>query len=876
MTGQRPLPVFPNYTQVPRRVPLGAWDVVRGVVLLLFLAEIALLGFAPDVGLPLFWKLTVPVLPAVWLLAPGLWRNACPLAASNQLPRRFELSRALPQPEWLRRHAHLIGIAAVLTLVPLRRVVFNHSGPATAALLLAVATLAFAGGLVFKGKSGWCSSVCPLLPVQRLYGQAPAVLVPNSHCQPCVGCTKNCYDFNPGVAHFADHDDDDEQYAGYRRFFAGVFPGLVVAFFTLEDPASTGVGAFLAAYGLALLVSLGSYYAIVSIVPLRRARVTAAYGAAGFSLFYWFGAPVVASGVEDLFGWTPPDAVVTVVRVAAIVAAVAFVVRAWRRDADYLVEVGGGTAVRVAATEVLRERAASDADAAEVTFEDEFHVAAQDGQSLLELAEALDLAIEPGCRMGVCGADPVAILDGLDALSEVGDDEASTLDRLGFAPNTRMACMARVRGDVAVGLQPQPRDAAAEAPTDGFDRSVEQVVILGNGIAGITVADHVRRRHPDCEIHVVSREPHHLYNRMAISRLIYGRTALHGLFLQPDAWYDEHRITCWLNTEATRIDREQRVVTLATGEELPYDRLVLATGSHSFVPPAPGTDLPGVFVVREASDAAAIRRYRQDHDADRVVVVGGGLLGLEVAYALKRFGLQTTVLERGPGLLRRQLDARAGALLGEHLAGLGIEVVTDASLAEITGTDRVEAVSLEGGAALAADLVVMAAGVRPNVELAAAAGLEVERGVVVDDHLRTSDPAIYAVGDVAEHAGRVYGLWPAAVDQARVAATNLVAEGEPTAAYAGTVPATMLKVVGVDVASYGRVDPEEGDEVVVLDLPAERRYVRLLVNGGRAVGAVLYGAPDLAAEVAAAVKGNGDAAPLVAALDAQRPVPAGR
>ena len=295
------------------------------------------------------------------------------------------------------------------------------------------------------------------------------------------------------------------------------------------------------------------------------------------------------------------------------------------------------------------------------------------GQTVLEVAEANGLQIEAGCRMGVCGADPVAIVDGMSNISEISDDEAATLERLGLAENTRMACCCRIKGPISVSLDPET--ASQPSPSKiarlNFDRSVERVVVIGNGIAGITAADYVRRNHPECSIDIVADEIHELYNRMAITRLVYGRSAMQGLYLNPDSWSESRNITLWLNTRANAIDREKREVLLGTQERLAYDRLILATGSSSFVPPIDGWGAPGSFVLRSADDALEMRAFIQVHGARRAVVAGGGLLGLEAAYALHKLGLATTVLERSDRLLRRQLDERAAELLLRYIEGLG-------------------------------------------------------------------------------------------------------------------------------------------------------------------------------------------------------------
>jgi NAD(P)H-nitrite reductase large subunit len=448
--------------------------------------------------------------------------------------------------------------------------------------------------------------------------------------------------------------------------------------------------------------------------------------------------------------------------------------------------------------------------------------------------------------MGVCGADPVHIVSGMESLSPVGSDEKATLERLGLDPtHNRMACCARVQGPVTVSTTPR-RDSNVVVSIDfPFDPDVRRIVVLGNGIAGVTAADHVRRRHPDCAVDVVAAEPHPLYNRMGISRLIYGRSAMVGLHLLPDAWYDDNNITCWLNTRAQEIDRDAREVLLGTGERLAYDRLILATGSEAYVPDIPGFGRPGSFVLRTASDALRVREYVQEVGAEHALVAGGGLLGLEAAYAMHKLGLRTTVLERGGWLLRRQLDERAGELLRGYLANIGIEVLIDTETAAVEDADVVTT----GGSRVRADVFLVAAGIAPAVELARRAGLETARGVLVDDHLRTSDQRIFAAGDIVEWRDAILGLWPVAVDQAEVAAENAVGG---TRVYAGTVPQTMLKVVGVELLSIGAIT---GPNERVDEDTESLRYRKLVADeDGRVIGAILLGHPDQVPAITAAVR----------------------
>jgi nitrite reductase (NADH) large subunit len=390
------------------------------------------------------------------------------------------------------------------------------------------------------------------------------------------------------------------------------------------------------------------------------------------------------------------------------------------------------------------------------------------------------------------------------------------------------------------------------------------VVVLGNGIAGVTAADFLRRNHPESEIHVVGREPLPLYNRMAISRLIYGRSAMQGLYLLPDDWYEEQRITCWLNTFARRIDLDEHKVRLGTGEDLDFDRLILATGSSSFVPPIERFGLPGSFVLREASDAMSVRSFGQEHGVGTAVVAGGGLLGLEAAHALHQLGVAVTVLERGPRLLAKQVDERASQLLADYFQGLGIHVLFDAETLALVGEDTVTAARLKDGTLVACEMLLACVGIRPSVELARDAGLEVNRGVVVDDTMRTSAPEVYAAGDGAEHGGQVLGLWPAAVAQAEVAAVNAAGGHRVLSPVA---PAVILKGVGMDLTAAGVTQPRDGDEVVVAP-PDGHSYAKLVLTGGQVVGGIVLGRPADAPRLLAAVKKRLDVSDRLASLRA--------
>lgn len=851
--GNASRPVFANYLEHARWLPIPAWHALRAVSLAAVAGLIWLCFARPSLALLLFWGLAVPLLPLVFLTLPGLWRNLCPLATTNQLPRLFGLTRGLALPAGLRRYAVLIGLSALFLAVSARRVLFDTDATALAGLVGGALALALLGGLVFKGKSGWCGSFCPLLPVQRLYGQEPLRVIANSHCQPCVGCTRNCYDFNPRVAMLADLYDDDPGLGTDRRLVAGALPGLVLAYFTA--PATAGFGAQLLHHGAYTLVGIGAYWFAEAVFRQSAQRTTVVFGAIALNVYYAFAATTLFTALARLGAPLAVDAWAWALRALVFALSLHWIVRTFAKEPLFLAQAYAQGPRMQVATKALSLH--HDAQSPVVTLEPGAkQLVASASGSLLDLLEANECSINAGCRMGACGADPVAVLSGAENLSPCSDRERDTLRRLGYGEGVRLACSARVQGPVAVHLDPGMAAPSPDAEPLAVAPDIERIVIVGNGIAGVTAADVIRRHWKDGELHLVGAERYPLYNRMAITKLIYGRTAMQGLLLMPEKWYEERNITAWLNTRVRRIDAAARKVELATGESLSYDRLVLTAGSRSFVPPIDGFALPGCFTLREADDAMAIRDYVQRHDVRQAVVAGGGLLGLEAAYGLMRLGLRVRVLDRSDQLLSRQLDARASHHLTAYLEGLGLVLGFGQEVAAAEGDARLRRLRLKSGETVEAELLLVAAGIAPNLLLAGEAGAQTGRGVQVDEHMQTSIPHVFAAGDAAEWRGapgQVPGLWAVAVEQGRVAAINALGG---SAVYAPKPVPVALKVAGVELTSIGEFNARDGDDALVFEDGS--RYRKLVLRGGRAVGALLLGHPELADAVVAAVDGQTD------------------
>lgn len=376
--------------------------------------------------------------------------------------------------------------------------------------------------------------------------------------------------------------------------------------------------------------------------------------------------------------------------------------------------------------------------------------------------------------------------------------------------------------------------------------SPECVVIIGAGAAGVAAAEHVRK-HSGARIVLVNKEPIPPYNRLNLTRFLAREVAEEGLFLRPHAWYDERRIELTPG-EVTSIDRAEHRVAFKDGSTLAYSRLILTSGSHPLVPPLPGANREGVTPVRTLAHAKAVIQAAMP--GRRAVVIGGGLLGLETAAALNARGVSVTVLEGHGWLLPRQLAEPAGTILAKYLGTLGITVRTSVKVAELHGDEAVRTVRLADDSEIDAEIVLLAAGVRPNKHLALSAGLETRQGVVVSDRMATSDPDIYAAGDVAEHRGLVYGLWPVALGQGAVAGTNA---GGGRTTFTGTPPANQLKVLGLPVFSLGQFAAKDGSYAVT-EHQEGAIYRRLVWHDGALVGGNLLGDLRLAGALTRAVE----------------------
>lgn len=372
-----------------------------------------------------------------------------------------------------------------------------------------------------------------------------------------------------------------------------------------------------------------------------------------------------------------------------------------------------------------------------------------------------------------------------------------------------------------------------------------RVLVVGNGLAGTIASKTLRELDPTADIDIFADEMYLYYPRPNLIEFLAGDTSLTDLFAFSEEWYAGQKISIHLGQSIKKIYPDSKEIELDGEKRESYDVLLLANGASSWVPPILGAEKNGVFTLRTLEDAIAILEWIKDHP--NVVIIGGGLLGLEIARAVRTRGATVQVVEFFPRLLPRQLDTEGASVLQSQIENMGIKVQLGIVTEEIFGEEKVEGLKFKNGEELETQTAVVAAGVRPNIGLAADAGLETDKGIIVDDYLRTSHPDIYAAGDNVQHRDRIYGIIPASFNQARAVAFNIAGQEKK---YTGTIPSNTLKVVGLDLTAIGLVTPEEGTYEEYREVIKEEGiYKKIVVQKGKVVGAIWMGTKENVNEI---------------------------
>jgi len=366
----------------------------------------------------------------------------------------------------------------------------------------------------------------------------------------------------------------------------------------------------------------------------------------------------------------------------------------------------------------------------------------------------------------------------------------------------------------------------------------QKLVLIGNGMAGMRTIDELLKLAPDkYDITVFGAEPHGNYNRIMLSPVLAGDKTIDDIIIHSLQWYKDNNITLYTGKTVTEIDHKNRKVIADDGTVTDYERIILATGSNPVMLPLPGSDLEGVISFRDINDVNTMINTAKTHK--KAIVIGGGLLGLEAANGLMIQGMEVSVVQRGDILMNQQLDQAASDLMRAELEAKGMRFLMNYDTAEFIGNARVEKVKFKDGSEFEADLVVMAIGVRPNIKLAQASGIQCERGILVDDTLKTFSPDIYAVGECVQHRNQTFGLVAPLYEQAKVCAGHLASNN--SGKYISSVTSTKLKVTGIDLFSAGDFLGNEDSEELIFKDPARHIYKKLIINNNRIIGTILYG-----------------------------------
>ena len=386
-------------------------------------------------------------------------------------------------------------------------------------------------------------------------------------------------------------------------------------------------------------------------------------------------------------------------------------------------------------------------------------------------------------------------------------------------------------------------------------------IIIGSGVAGITAAAGIRKIDNEGSITVLTDEAYPFYSRIRLIDFLAGGADEKTLMLKQDEWYIKKRINLILNSQAADIDNQKKEVVTASGDRLKYDRLLIATGGSSFLPPVPGSDKKGVFTLRTLKDAVAIKEYAKI--AKRTLLIGGGVLGLEAGNALRKTGNSITVVESSSRLLPRQMDSEGAGIFQAQMEQMGFTFYLGVKSKEILGENKAEELMLEDGRRIECGMIIISAGIRPNAALAQKLGLKTEKGLIVNDRMQTESADIYAAGDLIQHKGVFYGIWPAAEKQGETAGINM-AGGD--AVYTGTVMSNTLKIAGVDLVSAGDIDADSKYESVTAKDRKNFIYKKLVLKDNRITGAILYGDVKDRAKILKAITDKTDISGIRTAL----------
>ncbi len=848
---------FSNYLEVPARIPKFFWHLLRLTGLIALGGLLWLIRTKPDIGNALLWDVIIPVLPLVFFIMPGFWRNVCPAAVINQIPRRLRLSINIKLNKIMRIWSYTIAMVTFFMMMYFYPLITQQS----LTLLIMLGSLLFIliMGLLFEGKSGWCGTFCPMAPIERLFGHTPIIATRNAFCETCVGCQKNCMDFLPRAALISDVYDVDSSYQSHRTFFIAILPGFLFGFFMTEGALITPL--YMLAYSVS---SLGVFHIAKAYIPISFYRLNSLFSFTSFGIFYYFMIPNIFTTLDEIALKLVAEKIILPKHVVILsqefyiyntygflvfLMVIAMLI-SYAQELRFSIPTTYPNSPKVdikKIAQLIREYT----NGMSVTEEtNNFTFSIFEGQTLLHALERSEFHIESGCRMGLCGSDPVAITDGAANLSPISPEEADTLSRLGLTGQARLACMVKVNGSIGISVNcfsPNAQNLSKNPKTDigwgmldiphhkkGIPDPLKnkKIVIVGNGIAGMSATQYLRRLSPEANITVISNEIFPFYNRMGLTKLLENRLySSDNMVLLPPIWYEQQRITQMLNNKIAHIDTNAKTLSISPTEIVPYDSLVLAIGAKARQPDIPNINtLEGCFSVRNMEDILEISNSLSQTRIKNVAILGGGWLGIEIAVALKKRNLNVTLIHIYDHLLNKIGNRTASTILENFLKNQRINIIYETNIARISGSGKLEKIHLtKDDKSLATELCIFTIGMVPHTDFIGRSSIKCGSGILVNRKMQTSEPDIYAVGDCVELTDEPLGLWGASMEMGKVAALNLAGIEKDFNTDNCYLP-YILKVPEIDFRAFGQTTPDEGDKVFEEHDKNSNKYWFVVVN----------------------------------------------
>ncbi len=849
---------FYNYLEVPAKMPRIILFLLRIASLAAMVQMIILLQNQPSIGNLLIWGVVVPLLPLLIFITPGLWRNICPAAILNQISRRIRIGLKLKLGSYAREWSFVIAMVLFVMIMLINLSSLESQYRYSFMIIGGILAAAFILGFIFEGKAGWCGTFCPMAPLERLWGSTPILNSRNGFCKTCVGCQKNCMDFNPRAAFISDLYDSEIIYRISRTLFVAALPGFLASIFA--SPLVSGSSSNnLIAY---IVLSVGIFHLLRAYMPISNYRLSNTYGLVSFSLFYYYMMPQILSNLltlerafnNEYFTQIAPIfsneylfyyymGVGLIVMFGLLISVM--------HELRFTVSATFPEGFKVNSQSILRGlKEFTDGMVVKEEIND-LTFSIFEGQTLLHALESAEFNIESGCRMGLCGSDPVAITDNEDNLSPITPEEMDTLGRLGLLGHARLACMTTVNGSVGISMDCFSNrakdlkdiqksnigwgmlDIPERAKNKDDSLRGKKIVIVGNGVAGMSTAQYLRRLSSGADITVITNEIFGFYNRMGLMKLLENRLySPSSMMLLPSDWYEQYQVKQMLNKKVSRIDLDKKKLFYGKNESIDYDFVVMALGAKTHMPDIQGVSMDGAFSVRSMEDIVEINNYIQNARVKKITIVGGGWLGIEIAAALKKRNFEVTLVHAFEHLLNKLGNDTASDILLSFLKNqVRLNVICQAGVSRISGQSHVEKIHLtQQDKTIAADMCIFATGVEAQVDFVSKSAIRCgENGIRINRKMQTSEEGIYAVGDCAQMLDNPVGLWGTSMEMGKVAALNIAGQTTDFNVDICSLP-RILKISNFDFRTFGKTVAGAEDRMFEHHDMASNKYWSIIVD----------------------------------------------